>query len=116
MPGIGDEIMRFKDYQQATLSTADPPTGTAIDYRHWIAGGVYCSSDIASTTLTFYGAYEQSGVTYVPIIDAAGAAATSTKAAGVSGCEIPAACAPWPWLKIKSSGDNGETVYIVRTT
>lgn len=96
-----------------TLSTADPPAaGTLIVQRGYSGGWVKVSSDIASTTLTWYGCDTADG-TFVPIYFG-GAVVTTTLPGSGTACmaEIPSACWQYPFLKIKSSADNGETITV----
>ncbi len=95
------------------LDTATPPAAaTPIDMRSFAGGAVIVASTIASVTFTWYGCDNETG-TYVPIYF--GGAAVTTTLPGGTACavEIPDACWAYPFVKISSNADDGESVTVV---
>ena len=97
--------------QTATLSTATPPTGTAIDYRSFAAGNFWLGSGIQASTWTLYGCDTFDG-TYVALYDSAGNAVTITIGGASRSYPIPSACAGVPFIKISSNLDNDESITV----
>lgn len=104
-------LERVSTVVSVTLDTATPPvdaTGT-IDLRQFSGGVVKVASTIASVTFTWYGCDTSTG-TYVPVYS--GGAAVTTTLPGGAACsvEIPDACWAYPYLRISSNADDGESV------
>ena len=105
-----NRITRKTTYQTVVVDTATIGNCTEIDYREFAGGGVVIPTSSAITVLNWYGRTEADS-TYYALYDDVGAALAQA-VTSAKGYPIPDACFGWAYLKIISTGGDGESIYV----